>query len=425
MIGYLVIALLLVLLVWFFYTDLTLFLKIWIFASISIQFILSKLRFGFSSLSFVFLFLVIALLIMFKFRQMLRAKEFVILLFLQILFLIFLLFSSSFRGDLDYMFDFTKFYFFGLFFIPLILYSSHTFSLISLNRFIFIFTFLLSLIGILQFLFPVTESLFYVDLSELGYNQTDNIAAFSRVSGISLRPSHYGNLLAVLLIYCIGTGNSLIVVSKFFFRILVIFGILALVFTGVKTSIASFIFGFVLLALMRRSSTFLLYLVIGGICMALFWNVIVEIGVNYSAKDGFSNAIGRSFRFFAILDSDSLGDDSTVSLTMMSLGHFVSAPFFGSAATMTWLRDLSITDAYLIYHFIQFGIIGMTILLYPYFRFIFAMESRENFVLLFTLILVILLQTITDPGLFHIPTNLVLCCFIAIRLKNLSFDGTK
>ena len=414
MIGYIVIIVLFLIL-FFSYTtskNLNLFCTIFLLAALSLKFILFKLNFPYASLAIVFLFLIILILILLNINKILKTKYSKIIILSQFLFLVYILTTGMLRGNVFYIIDLTKFCFFGAFLFLLIISSKKKIDIYSINHSIAIFTILLSILGVMQFFIPSSSSFFVIDLSEFGYEQTKtDLDIFKRVVGLSPSTTTYGNLLAVLLAYLIAVRNKVFYNKKIFLYTGILIGFIAVLLTGVRTSLVSLLFGVLLISIFNNDKQLLKFLSLSIIVIVFSWQTLFLIGENYNANnEGFSNPIGRSMQLFSLFQNSEINTRSTFSLTVESFDEFLKNPFFGTGNEMKWLQYYSITDAYLIYHLIQIGFIGIIILFFPYFKII-------NNKVLKVLFLILVLQTITDTGIFTNDTNLIFWIIAAISIK--------
>ena len=414
MIGYIVIIVLFLIL-FLSYTNsktLNLFCTTFLLAAISLKFILFKLNFPYASLAIVFLFLIILILILVNINKILNTKYSKIIILSQFLFLVYILTTGILRGNVFYIIDLTKFYFFGAFLFLLIISSKKKIDIYSINHSIAIFTILLSILGVMQFFIPSSSSFFVIDLSEFGYEQTKtDLDIFKRVVGLSPSTTTYGNLLGFLLVYLIAIRHKLFYKKKIFLYIGILIGFTSILLTGIRTSLVSLIIGALLISVLNKDKQLLKLISFLIIIIVFSWQSLFLIGGNYNpAEEGFSNPIGRSMEMISLFQNSEINSRSTFSLTLKSFGEVLKNPFFGTGNEMKWLQYYSITDAYLIYHLIQIGFIGIIILFFPYFMII-------NNKVLKILFLILVLQTITDTGIFTNNTNLIFWIIAAISIK--------
>lgn len=80
----------------------------------------------------------------------------------------------------------------------------------------------------------------------------------------------------------------------------------------------------------------------------------------------------------------------------------------------------SVTDAFLFFHVAEFGVIGLFLLLAPYARLYRALKksSMHTWKLFLVLLSILLVQTITDNGLWYLVANVVFFVIIAINSIN-------
>ena len=397
-----------------YYKSINTFIKVTFISALTIQFILARLNFSYINLSFVILYSLILLLFILNLNRIVNNKYSKIILWSQVLFLIYIAFTSLFRGSFIEMLDFTKFYFFGSFLFLLIVSSRKKLNVNKINRFIVLFTIFLSFLGLFQYLFPSSSNFFVIDLSQFGYN-AGKIDLFKRVVGLSLSPVHYGNLLALLLTYTVALliKNEDLKIPKKFIYLGIIIGILSIILTGIRTSLFSLIAGIILLAMLNKSKNLMVILIISTIALALSWNILLNIGNNYQYVEGFSNPLGRILQVFSLFEDGSINTESTLSLTALALIDFLKNPIIGSGDEMKWLQALSTTDAFLFFHLVQYGILGMFIIFSPYFYTI----TNDKRGLMKIIFIVLLIQTITDKGIFYTPVNLIYWIIAGINLK--------
>lgn len=423
MLGILVIILLTLFFILSYYKSLNTFVKVVFIAALTIQFILARLSFGYTYLSFVILFALILLLLILNADKVIKNEYFIMkysIIFFgcQLLFLVFLAITSLFRGSFIEMLDFTKFYFFGSFLFLVIISSRKELDINKVNHFIVWVTIFLSFLGLFQYLVPASFNFFVIDLSQQGYSLGE-IDLFKRVVGLSLSVTQYSNLLALLLTYTIALiiRKSELNIHKFFLFFAVIIGIISIVLSGIRTPLVTIFIGIILLAILYKNKKLILIISLSSIGLIFFWNIITSIGESYQRVEGFSNPLGRTFQLFTFLESGSVGSKSTFQLTVKAYQDFIKNPIIGSGDKMQWLQSISsITDAYLFYHLIQFGIIGVLIIFFPY---LYVIRRNKMLIVLF---IVLLLQTLNDTGLFYTPSNLTLWIFFAINIKESAYE---
>jgi len=410
--GIIVIILISLFFILSYYKSLSTFVKVAFISALTIQFILAKLSFNYTNLSFVILYFLILLLFIINLNKIVNNKYSKIILGSQFLFLIYIAITSIFRGSFINMLDFTKFYFFGSFLFLLIVSSRKKLDVNKINRFIVLFTIFLSFLGLVQYLVPSSFNFFVVDLSKVGYI-SENTDIFKRVVGLSFSPAHYGNLLALLLIYTIALlfKNEELKIPKKFLYLGIVIGILSIVLTGIRTSLFSLIVGILLLAILTKSKILIVIICLATVALIFPWDIIISMGESYQKAEGFSNPLGRSFQLFSLFESGSVSSESTFRLTVLALQDFLNNPIIGSGDEMSWLQAFSITDAYLLYHLVQFGIMGLLIIFLPYF---YAIRRNK---ILQVILVVLSIQTLTDTGLFYTPSNLVLWIIFGINIR--------
>lgn len=351
-----------------------------------------------------------------RLRRVINTKQTWILLIGQTFFLIYILFTGVFRGNMIAILDLTKFYLFGGLGFVVIMSSRKNINKRSVDCFIALVTFVLAFLGVAQFFFPFVAEFFVIDLADFGYNKPKSaLPVFKNVVGLSPSTTTYGNLMAVLLTYVVSVRKNILkncsyrLMKSIAFYTALLVGIFAIVLTGVRTSVVSFLLGMVLLALYANDRGVKRALFFFIITIVFIWQSLLSIVGSYNeAKEGFSNPIGRTLQLISFVNSSETNNRSTFSLTVDSFDEFMKNPIFGTGDEMKWLQYFSVSDAFLIYHAIQLGLFGLLILFFPYFL---VLENK----IVLIIFVVLVLQTITDTGIFTNDSNLVFWIIAALN----------
>jgi len=415
MIGFIIIIIVFGGLFFLYFNSITSFIKALITCAISLQFILAKVNFLFTNLSFVFLYLFMTILLILTLAKVINNRHFRVVVGSQILFIFYIFSISLVRGSFLQMLDFTKFYFLQSILFSLIVSSRKNSDKIQIDRFIITLVLFLSILAISQYLLPIYSNFFVPDLSSFGYN-VGKSDQFKRVVGLSISPTNFGNILALLLIYIAHLYHKIedLKISKVIFVLCITLGFLALILTGIRTSLVSFIVGILLIGLLNINKRLIFIIFVSTILFFSAFDKIIEIGSQYSNEEGFSNPIGRTFQFFSMIKDGGISSESTLSLSLIALKDFFNNPLFGSGDEMNWLQAFSISDAYFLYHLVQFGIVGLFIIYIPY---LYTINQNRNKII-FVLFITLVLQTFTDTGLFNNTSNIIFWSLAAINNEN-------
>ncbi len=418
MAGIIYLAVTFLMLIISYYKSLNVFIGLFFLNALSIQFILAKLNFTYTNLSFVFLYIVILVLLILNITKNINFKYAKVILGSQIVFLLYISITSLIRGSIIEMLDLSKFYFFGSFLFLLIISSKKSLNVHKINQLIVLSTIILSYLGLFQYFTPSSVEFFMVDLSKFGYDVGD-IDRFRRVIGLYFHPAHYGNLLSMLLLYtiCLTIKNDKLKIPSLILYSGIIIGFISILFTGIRTSLVSFIVGILFLMIFSKNKKLLLAISFSVILLFLFWESITLIRDSYKDSEAFSNSLGRTLQLSSHLESKSVTTESTFRLTVFALDDFLKSPLIGSGDEMLWLQAFSVSDAQLFYLLVQFGIIGVFIIFYPYI-FILSIKSNPNIKFITVFLIVLLVQTLNDTGIFYPPANFSFWIIAAIMIKD-------
>ncbi|WP_157373460.1 hypothetical protein [Algoriphagus terrigena] len=226
--------------------------------------------------------------------------------------------------------------------------------------------------------------------------------------GTFIRPANLGNVLAVFVpfYYYLYTTYRLKINRIVFWTIFILF-VFTLINTGIRTSFVSFVFcqvGFMLLIYRRR----LVFVFTGFVCAAIFVTVISsKLNLEFYERGDFSSPLMRVFYLFNYFDSgSSIVEESTLSRSSNIFAYYESF-FFGSGFMSSGgiVQGISsITDLTLAFIFVEYGFIVLMLSLVP-FSFpvlgILRTQGRgREFYISLVLFTTLILQTITDQGLF-------------------------
>lgn len=315
--------------------------------------------------------------------------------------------------------SYTKFYFIGPVIFATIFYHRWIAHSLSLNRFLLILTFSWVLIGYAQFFFSSIRDFFIMDLTAFGWSEgiIDNS---KKINGTLLSPANFGNIAALMFVFSFNNILTKRTNAGWVSYVIVFLLAGAIVLTGVRTSVFSMIFGFIALVVLERNGKYLTLSALMGLLFFYLYSIISDYGNSYSDSEGFDNPLGRIAQAIALFNNDESLDVSTLKLTNWAFDEFFLNPIFGTRDGMDWLKEYSITDAYLLYHLVQFGLVGVILILSPYIILLYLCFNRRsrNFNVLFVMFLVMLIQTFTDMGLFYNVSLTLYWSYAATLLKS-------
>lgn len=386
-----------------YYNNQNLFLKILVSSILLIEFLLAKSGSFITQYSFILLYLTILVIVLMNFKSVIRLKIFRKIFFCQIFFLFYLIIKSLFLSS-NYLFDLTKWYFFVFLIYTIFLIKKDKFDFKSIGLFVFDITFLLIVLGFLQFFFPPIKDFFVIDMTQFGYPA--DIDVFNQgVIGLYTSPSHFGNIITLLLTYILFDESTIVSSLKRFTIILL--GLILLFLTGVKSPFLILIILIVVYSVLKKNFKLIFFVIIAFISISSYWIKLSNIGYSYDIYSGFDNPITRQLQIFHLLSSGDLNNVSTLKISADLLNSFFSNMIFGTDPQfIKSLKYESITDVYLLYHLTAFGIFGFLLLMLPYY--FIAKGNRLSKILIITCVM----QTIVDPGIFYPLINLLLMSLI-------------
>ena len=366
--------------------------------AISITFISYKFHFIYANIGIVFFYATILIMLLIS----TKIHKLVLIIIGSILsFILYVIIINSFR-DFQYLtnLDFVKHYFWGMILFIIIISKNNLINYSTFNRFIIWVIIFLSLIGLLQYISMDVSNYFKVDLT--GADTINRFSKYKLVTGIFLGPANFGNLLSMLCLYLFS-----IYISGYYQNInknLLLFGlavgVITIIATGIRTSIFSFILGISVSSLILNKKVFIWILSILLSFYLLFWTQILIIGENYSTKNDVETPVARIASTFYIANQVDLINASALIVSYGALPEFLKNPLLGTGDKLDWINKYSSTDAFLLYHAVQYGVLGLLILLFPYLFFLYNYKKYKFSRIILVLFVILLVQTITDMGVF-------------------------
>jgi hypothetical protein len=295
------------------------------------------------------------------------------------------------------------------------------------DNFLLLITLFYSILGLLQYYNYNISSFFLVLEYDWGGERQRTIQEVfehtNTVTGTMFRMANFGNLMALIINYLVAKKlKGRLVKKSLLFYSAIILGCIVITLTGIRTSLAALIFGLLLNAfLFRRKETLKVAMFMAPILIYLL-PLLVSLGT-VSIGEGVQteNPLLRVAGLFYLFSGDA--DLSNVTL-IRSINIFEVVrqnPIFGVG---TFFRTGypgvdSPTDAFLLFHITELGILGFALLLYPYYWILkyFKKIDNKSFKVFLVLISILTLQTITDNGLFYLVANMLFWIMISVNLK--------
>ncbi len=313
--------------------------------------------------------------------------------------------------------DFVKNYYFGVF-LFLIILSYKEIDLFQFNLFLAWFIIAMSLLGFSQFIFNSMSDFFSIDMTEFGAEKFNKGLLVRRVTGYFLNPANLGNIFVIIIVYL----YSIYSLSKFHKKVKVIYvlaivmGVITILLTGIRTSFFTLIIGLLLSSYFFNKKRFILFSISLPLLYIIFLSTIMSIGKSYSKEKAFETPIARLANSLYLAEDKSFRETSTLKVSDYLVTDFYNNPFIGNGTQSTLIENLSMTDAYLLYHAVRFGSIGVLILLFPYLFYLFYFRKFLVVKVFIVLLIILLLQTITDSGIFSKYSNIVFWIIFGVNI---------
>lgn len=356
-------------------------------------------------------------------------NKYTLLIFITIVFLTFLALMNG-TDPTDYFVDYRR-NLSNLIIIPFILSMNlnHDFLLKLVKFIIYILIVNIAIAFFQNFGGPTVYDFFspkvFFNRYGTSFSFTNSLMEQSKlVKGTFLRMNELGNFVALLSIIIAGTYKYLDVRIITFKKLLLllIFSGLTIVFTGNRISLICFMVGLFLIFSLKNykyvlSSLFLLILIV------VSYTFILQSLQQFVNSFYLTNTpIGR-MSFILNADQDSLLFNSTLYLSYTLVPFFVNNLFFGAGLLyqggygLVDIHNNNTTDATLVLYLTEFGIIGFIIIISPIINLLlvqYRLKYAKYFRLSLILFIAILVQMITDAGLFYKVNNLILFAFMSV-----------
>jgi len=322
----------------------------------------------------------------------------------------------------------------------------------------FILLFIQASIGFLQYFGPEDLSRFFLmNIYERSSGVIRTIVDERDVrlgsveTGTLGRINNFGNTLSVMIVYlsCVLFYNTPKKSRKYpfkkgslFQKFTLIIGILSVFLCGIKTAVLSLLIGLTVTLWYKSKKLAISLLIAFVFFISIYQSFLIKYGqeilqtfVDNRKASKFENPISRLSTVFVLLDNISDFDETqllTLRRTFSLLPYMGINPLFGAGYYWTKGYDthtgylhfrsttFSNTDAYLMFLLVEFGILGILIIFAPYILTIYLVRkygSKKSYITIKTIFLVLLLQTITDAGLFLLITNMLFFVIAGIEMN--------
>lgn len=277
------------------------------------------------------------------------------------------------------------------------------------------------LLSFLQYQIPSISKAFTIETVEtngiakrrLGYG----LDGANLVTGTLLSMANLASILTIFILFLTLTIKK----NKFLFNgLFIIIGLIAIIFTGVRSPLGALILVLGLFLVAKRP---LIALIFGLALFALYGLFSEEIMILSELASnrtfGFENPFLRMAGLLSVFQqSDSTGL-LTFGRTVNLYLEYDIATWIGNATDLLIGGYDSPTDAFLILLIIDYGWIVLLMLLLPYFVIIKNVNNncpREIFVFAVLCFIMLLTQTIVDEGLWYNVANFLFVLILGLQI---------
>ena len=422
--------------------DINKYIIIIIINMVFVQLVMFKIDFYYAPTyyNFVFLLMIICAFLDFINKKISinnQNKLYVLLISYILLILFYILLLDVIRG-VDPMghLNMVKHYFWGILIFSIIVSKNNDINIKRFDKFILYLILLQAVIGWAQYLNTSVIDFFRV----YNYSWRGNFnSVFDSTSWINnniiigtfMRMGNYGNIMGLLTIYLL--AKKFIQKKDYFhnaiFITTVILSISSILFTGIRASFLTLSFGMMLIVFLFRRKYFWWLLLAMFIFYIMYFGFIIGLSETsiYNRADA-SNPLMRTLGGLFIFSDNFDVKRVTLVRSYYIFDMFLQKPLFG---TGTYFKHAysgisSPTDANLLFHVVEFGIVGFYLLLIPYIKFIRSVKyNKDLHKIAIVLISVMLVQTIVDNGLFYFVANILVWIifasnYVASRKNNIN-----
>jgi len=368
-------------------------------------------------------------------------KKLITRLSLSILLLfVYLFFSALFKGVgfMNYVL-FPKNFFYGyVLFIYLILEKSSFYRLV--NRLLFSVLIIEVFLGILQYIGPDSFSNFF-KIIEYNWNggKTQLLGKSFYVNklvlGTLLRPAQFADLISLLAIYFGGkyVYNRDLFFNRKYYLVILIISVVVIFFTGIRTAVVSVFVGVLLLNYSKSKINLVFFSFLILVILFFFYQSYNQISsLSATGKIGINNPIERVSGLITVFkDVNKLNQDNALTLIrsiwlfpyvhlnpLFGAGLYWQAGYYGQLAAGSDLASWS--DATIMFFLVEFGLVGLFLFVLPYviiLRYAKKNIQKQDFYIILSVFFTLVIQTITDPGLFNINSSMIFFLLVGLEVN--------
>ena len=303
-------------------------------------------------------------------------------------------------------------------------------------------------IGLLQYFGP--RELFDFFIMSPYVNSSGNIIQLVAEKNVNLgtvetgtlgRINYFANIVSLLTVYMIFVLFNTKEINKkrkMLIAVAISIGITAIILSGVKTSVVSLVIGLFLVIFFKNRIAGFAIITVCVVLLSVYSHSLyirgfesVETITKNKKVSTFTDPMERLTSLFVLLQDPSNLDNKT-SLTFRRT--FALAPYFPDSPLIGSDRywksgygecyhgspTFSASDAFLMFTLVEFGLIGTIIFLLPYFLTISIVKKYGNknaYVMISIILSILIMQTVTDVGLFHRTANMLFFMFAGVEIN--------
>ncbi len=213
---------------------------------------------------------------------------------------------------------------------------------------------------------------------------------------------------------------------RFWIVLLILLCLGAVVLTGVRSSLGTFLVIVVIYAAWKRPLVLFLSLIPLFFVYQVFQEYIPLLGQLASNRAvGFDNPILRLAGLFALLNSTDSDQLLTIGRSIDLISQFDLSLPFGNGTNLSYEGYDSPSDAYLILLIIDYGWVVFVLLLLPYFLIIHTIRKIagwDHAIKALLVLLALLILSLVDEGLWYPTGNFIFVIFSGLVAANFSHN---
>lgn len=286
-----------------------------------------------------------------------------------------------------------------------------------------------SFIGLLQYaIFSVSDFfkiIEYVRHGELIVKIGETFQSSKLVTGTLLSMANFGSVLVVIILFLFGIWiNKVYRPTNKLYIIALVPCIVPALLTGTRVSFISLIIGLFILIWFKNKKTALIlgilffsliYIYIDNLSPTIEKAVVRQVSIENPLE-----RLAGTFAFFDKSVATDLGYLSAQRTIDLSNDIWIN-PLFGLGKNYFFGQYDSVTDAFLILLILEFGLVGLILLLLPYFytlKLVKKFAGKNSYRIMLTIFFVLLMQTVVNEGLFYSVSNMLFFAFSGVIIMH-------